>query len=123
VAEQTLTRTWQARIAARLMQSRRRIGTIAAIVFAGLLAYHVVAGNNGLTVYKQKMAEDKALALEVKQLQQENARLQRHVEHLATDPDAIEFEAHKTLRYMKSDQVTILNDDGWQHGQPTTAQK
>jgi len=123
VAEQSLTRTWQARIAARLMQSRRRIGTIAAIAFAGLLAYHVVAGNNGLTVYKQKMAEDKALALEVKQLQQENARLQRHVEHLATDPDAIEFEAHKTLRYMKSDQVTILNDDGWQHGQPTTAQK
>lgn len=115
-AAQKPVRSWTARISSRFMESRvvasrRRIGTVAAIGVAALLAYHVVAGHNGLTVYKQKMAEDKALALEVKQLQQENQRLQRHVDHLATDPDAIEFEAHKTLRYMRPDQVTVLNDD------------
>ncbi len=109
-------RSWSARIAARytasrLFASRRRLGTIAAILVAVLLAYHVVAGNNGLTIYKQKMAEDKALALEVKQLQQENQRLQRHVDHLASDPDAIEFEAHQRLRYMLPGQVTVLNDE------------
>jgi cell division protein FtsB len=67
VAQQKLPRTWSARISAkftesRLIVSRRRVGTVAAIVFAALIAYHVVAGNNGLTVYKQKIEEDKALA-------------------------------------------------------------
>jgi cell division protein FtsB len=94
----------------RLVTSRRRIGTGAAIAIAVLIAYHVVAGNNGITVYRQKIGEDKALAAEVKQLQRDNQRLQRHVNHLATDPDAIEFEAHKTLRYMKPNQVTELNE-------------
>jgi cell division protein FtsB len=114
-------RSWTARIAAqyaasRLFASRRRLGTIAAILVAMLLAYHVVAGNNGLTVYKEKMAEDKALAIEVRQLQQENQRLQRHVDHLATDPDAIEFEAHQRLRYMLPGQVTVLSDPPVQAG-------
>ena len=52
----------------------------------------------------------KALAAEVKQLQQENERLQRHVDHLATDPGAIEYEAHVRLRYMRPGQVAVLND-------------
>jgi cell division protein FtsB len=80
-----------------------------------LLAYHVVAGNNGLTIYKQKLAEDKALAIEVKQLQQDNERLKRHVDHLATDPDAIEFEAHQRLRYMLPGQVTVLDGSAESH--------
>ena len=107
-------KTWAARgvegTRAGLIASRRRIGTVAAIAIAVLLGYHVVAGNNGLTVYQQKMADDKALAAEVKQLQQENDRLKRHVDHLATDPDAIEYEAHLRLRYMRPGQVTVLND-------------
>lgn len=94
----------------KLMESRRRLATVVAIAIAVLLGYHVVAGNNGLTVYKQKIADDKALAVEVKQLQKENDRLKRHVEHLATDPGAIEYEAHVRLRYMRPGQVTVLND-------------
>jgi len=86
------------------------VGTVAAIGLAATIGYHVVAGNNGWNVYQQKRAEDKALAAEVKTLEEENARLRRHVEHLANDPDAIEFEAHRTLRYMKPGQVTVLND-------------
>ena len=107
-------KTWAARGTANaragLMASRRRIGTVAVIAIAALLGYHAVAGNNGLTVYQQKMADDKALAAEVKQLQQENDRLKRHVDHLASDPDAIEYEAHLRLRYMRPGQVTVLND-------------
>jgi cell division protein FtsB len=95
--------------ASRLNASRRRVGTIAAVAFALLIAYHVVAGNNGWNIYQQKMAEDKALAAEVKELQKDNSRLQRHVDHLASDPDAIEFEAHQRLRYMMPGQVTVLN--------------
>ncbi len=113
-------RSWVARIAARyessrVVASRRRAGTVAAILVAMLLAYHVVAGNNGLTIYKQKLAEDKALAIEVKQLQQDNERLKRHVDHLATDPDAIEFEAHQRLRYMLPGQVTVLDGSAESH--------
>ena len=91
--------------------SRRRVGTIFAVAFAMLLAYHIVAGANGINVYKQKMAEDKLLSSEVQQLQQENDLLRKHVDHLSSDPDAIEFEAHRRLRYTRSDQVIVLNED------------
>ena len=107
-------KTWAARGIAgtrsKLMDSRRRVGTVAAIAIAVLLGYHAIAGNNGLTVYQQKKADDTALAAEVKLLQQENDRLKRHVDHLATDPSAIEYEAHLRLRYMRPGQVTVLND-------------
>jgi hypothetical protein len=33
-----------------------------------------------------------------------------HVEHLKTDPDAIEYEAHTRLRYTRRDQVIVLNE-------------
>jgi cell division protein FtsB len=105
------SRTLSARVTARIVASRRRVGTVAAFAVAGLLAYHVVAGNNGINVYKQKLVEDKQLAAEVKQMQQENDRLKKHVGHLASDPDAIEYEAHVRLRYTKPGQVIVLNDD------------
>ena len=50
------------------LSNRRRIGTVAAIVFAMFLAWHVVNGRNGLNSWQQKRAEDKALAQEVDQL-------------------------------------------------------
>ena len=104
-------RTGKEKLVARLLDSRRRVGTVGAIAIAGLLAYHVVAGNNGLTVYNQKRAEDRVLAAKVQEMQRENDRLKKHVDHLASDPDAIEFEAHSRLRYTKRDQVIVLNDD------------
>ena len=103
--------TGKEKLVARLLDSRRRVGTVGAIAIAGLLAYHVVAGNNGLSIYNQKRAEDRALAAKVEQMQKENDRLKKHVDHLASDPDAIEYEAHTRLRYTKRDQVIVLNDD------------
>jgi cell division protein FtsB len=105
-----VTRGWVERISTPFVESRRRVGTVAAICIAILLGYHVVAGNNGLTVYQEKRAEDRQLAAEVESLKKENDRLQRHVNHLESDPDAIEYEAHVRLRYAGPDQVIVLNN-------------
>jgi cell division protein FtsB len=44
-------------------------------------------------------------------LQQENSRLQDHVQHLKSDPNAIEHEARVILRYAKPGEVIYaLND-------------
>lgn len=97
-------------LGSRMVDSRRRLGTVAAVALACLLAYHVVVGNNGVNVYKQKLSDDKALAAELKELQQANERLKKHVEHLESDPDAIEHEAQIRLHYTRPGQVIVLND-------------
>ncbi len=70
-----------------------------------LLTWHVVNGKNGLSVWQQKRAEDRQLQKEIKDLQQENARLREHVERLKSDPDAIEHEAREKLHYAKPGEV------------------
>ena len=113
-------RTLGGRVKAQFLKSRRRVGTFAACALALLLAYHVVVGDNGLNVYKQKLAEDKRLAAKVREQQLENARLKAHVDHLASDPDAIAFEVHQRLRYAGSQEVIVLNDDDPDKAQPAT---
>ena len=105
------SRTLTGRVTAKFVQSRRRVGTVAAFAVAVLLGYHVIAGDNGLTVYKQKLVEDKQLTAKVKEQQQLNDRLKKHVDHLASDPNAIEYEAHVRLRYTKPEQVIVLSDE------------
>ena len=108
--KQRETRTLWGRVTTRVVQSRRRFGTVTAIAVAVLLGYHAFAGDNGWTAYQQKLTEDKQLAAEVKDQQQQNDRLKKHVERLGSDPDAIAYEAHVRLRYAKPDQVIVLND-------------
>jgi cell division protein FtsB len=95
-----LERGWSA-----YLSNRRRIGTVAAIVFALLLAWHVVNGRNGLNSWQQKRAEDRALAQEVDQLTAENARLSQHVDRLRSDPGAIEHEARERLHYARPNEI------------------
>lgn len=90
---------------------RRRIATVFAAVIAALLAYHALFGANGVVAYRSKRAEDQKLAQQLEKLKGENGRLRAHVEHLKTDPDAIEYEAHTRLRYTRPDQVIVLNND------------
>jgi cell division protein FtsB len=97
----TLLQRW----GAQYLSSRQRIGTAAAIVFALLLAWHVVTGRNGLTSWQQKRAEDKALSKEVEALTAENARLSQHVERLKSDPGAIEHEARERLHYARPNEM------------------
>jgi cell division protein FtsB len=87
------------------LSNRRRIGTVAAVVFALFLAWHVVNGRNGLNSWQQKRAEDKALAQEIDQLTEENARLSQHVDRLKADPGAIEHEARERLHYARPNEV------------------
>lgn len=86
-------------------QSRRRVATVLAIAIAALLAFHGMFGANGLNVFRQKRNEDRELQKEILQLQQENSRLAEHVQHLKTDPDAIEHEARMILHYARPGEI------------------
>lgn len=83
----------------------RPAATVVAVSLALLLTWHVVNGKNGLTVWHKKRAEDRQLRQEINDLQQENARLRDHIEHLKSDPDAIEHEAREKLHYAKPGEV------------------
>jgi cell division protein FtsB len=89
---------------------RRRIATVFAVVIAALLGYHALFGANGVFAYRAKRSEDRILVQQLEKIRLENSRLKAHVEHLKTDPDAIEYEAHMRLRYTRPDQVIVLNN-------------
>lgn len=91
-------------------ESRRRIGTVLAIALAVMIGYHVISGQNGLSVYQEKRAEDRSLRVEIDQLQQENSRLKDHVGRLQNDPDAIEHEARERLHYTRQGEVIYTLD-------------
>src|SRR5580700_3566809 len=91
-------RRWVLNWAQRLW---RQTGTGIAAVLALLVMWHVVYGNHGLSIWQQKRAEDRALQLEIKDLQQENAQMRQQIDHLNSDPDAIEREAREKLHYAK----------------------
>jgi cell division protein FtsB len=97
-------------VATASQRHRRRLATIFAVVVAGLLGYHAFFGTNGVSAYSAKRQEDRLLADQLQQMRHENDRLKLHVEHLKSDPDAIEYEAHTRLRYTRRDQVIVLND-------------
>ena len=84
---------------------RRRIATALAVVLAIFFGYHVMVGHNGVTAYQQKRVEDRQLHNQIDVLQQENDRLKEHVEHLKSDPDAIEREAREKLHYARQGEV------------------
>jgi cell division protein FtsB len=88
-----------------LYRVRRRIATALAVLLAIVFGYHVMVGHNGLNAYEQKRAEDRELHQQIDSLQQENDRLKEHVEHLKSDPDAIEREARERLHYARPGEV------------------
>jgi cell division protein FtsB len=83
----------------------RPAGTVVAVGLALLLTWHVINGPHGLSVWLQKRAEDRRLQQEIKDLNQENARLRERIERLKSDPEAIEHEAREKLHYAKSGEV------------------
>lgn len=83
----------------------RPAGTVVAVVLALLVTWHVIYGKHGISIWQQKRAEDRALQQEIKNLQQENADMRQHIQHLQSDPDAIEREAREKLHYAKPGEV------------------
>ena len=87
-----------------LGRSRRRLATVGVSLVAGVLAYHVIFGANGLLVYEQKRREYVQLQQQIQSLQQQNQQLEKQVKALKTDPQAIEKEAREQLRYVRENE-------------------
>ena len=83
----------------------RPAGTVVAVGLALLLTWHVINGKHGLSVWQQKRVEDRQLQIEIKDLEQENARMRDHIERLKSDPEAIEREAREKLHYARQGEV------------------
>jgi cell division protein FtsB len=98
------------RAANTLYRMRRRIATAAVIAAALVFGYHAIFGENGLSVYEQRRAEDRVVQKRMGELQQENARLAQQVKELKSDPDAIEREARDRLHYARPGEVIWTQD-------------
>jgi len=89
----------------RLSLERRKLATVAAAALALGMAYHVVFGANGLTVYEQKRQDTQRLNVQMQELQRENDLLTGHVNRLESDPNAIEHQAREELGYTRPGEV------------------
>lgn len=83
----------------------RRVATGAAALLAVAMGYHVIFGQNGLTVYQQKRQDAESLDRQLHSLQRENDLLKGHVERLQNDPSAIEHQAREELHYTRPGEV------------------
>lgn len=97
--------------AAFVYRIRRRIATGAVIAAALFFGYHAVFGDNGVNMFEQKRAEDRAIRQHIGDLQKDNAHLQQQVNALRSDPDAIEHEARERLHYARPGEVIWTEDD------------
>src|SRR4051794_41517750 len=83
----------------------RQAGTAVAVLLAALLMWHVINGKHGLSVWHQNHTQDLELQRQIKDIQQENAQLQKQIDRLKSSPDAIEREAREKLHYAKPGEV------------------
>jgi cell division protein FtsB len=83
----------------------RKVATGAAALLALAMGYHVIFGQNGLTVYQQKRQDAQSLERQLHGLQRENDKLKGHVDRLQNDPNAIEHQAREELHYTRPGEV------------------
>jgi cell division protein FtsB len=88
-----------------IQQGWRPAATVFAVLLAFAFAWSVVNGRHGLSTWYQQRSQEDQLKHEIDDLQKENANLRRHVDHLKTDPGAIEHEAREKLHYAKPGEV------------------
>jgi len=110
------------RVAQWLYRMRRRIATGAVIAAALAFGYHAIFGENGISVYQQRRAEDRVVRKKIGELKNENTRLDQQVRALRTDPDAIEREARERLHYARPGEV-IWTEDRPQGNAPASPTK
>lgn len=108
-SSQTRTATKQSGAIVRLYQRSqvgwRKVATGIAALLALGMGYHVIFGQNGLTVYQQKRQDAQALDRQLHSLQRENDLLKGHVDRLQNDPNAIEHQAREELHYTRPGEV------------------
>jgi cell division protein FtsB len=83
----------------------RKVATGVAALLALGMGYHVIFGQNGLTVYQQKRQDTQTLDRQLHSLQRENDLLKGHVDRLQNDPNAIEHQAREELHYTRPGEV------------------
>jgi cell division protein FtsB len=93
------------RLYERVQLGWRKVATGAAALLALAMGYHVICGQNGLTVYQQKRQDAQTLERQFHSLQRENDLLKGHVDRLQNDPNAIEHQARQELHYTRSGEV------------------
>ncbi|MDE3061494.1 MAG: septum formation initiator family protein [Acidobacteriota bacterium] len=101
-----------------IQQGWRPAGTLVVVALALLLGWGVVNGKHGLSAWQQQRAQDRRLRLEVQDLQQENARIRDHIQHLKSDPDAIEHQAREQLHYARPGEVIYALPSATQSSAP-----
>jgi len=89
------------------MRVWRPAGTVVAVALALLLTWHAINGKNGLNAWHNQRAEDHRLQREIKDLQEQNARLRERIERLKSDPEAVGMLAREKLHYAKPNEVIV----------------
>ena len=93
------------RVCRRVHLGWRKVATGAAALLALGMGYHVIFGQNGLTIFEQKRQETQSLDVQLRSLQRENGLLKGHVDRLQNDPNAIEHQAREELHYTRPGEV------------------
>jgi cell division protein FtsB len=93
------------RLYERSQMGWRKVATGVAALLALGMGYHVIFGQNGLTVYQQKRQDAQTLDRQLHSLQRENELLKGHVDRLQNDPNAIEHQAREELHYTRPGEV------------------
>jgi cell division protein FtsB len=101
----TKRRSALVRLSERSHVGWRKVATGAAALLALAMGYHVIFGQNGITVYQQKRQDARSLDSQLHSLQRENDALKGHVERLQNDPNAIEQQAREDLHYTRPGEV------------------
>lgn len=83
----------------------RTAGTVLAVLLALLVTWHVINGKDGLSAWQKKRAQERQYQQEIERLQKENAELRDRIQHLQSDPDAIQHQAREELHYAKPGEV------------------
>jgi len=102
---------------------RRRFATALVGAAACVLLAHVVLGANGIAVYLKKRDENKQLNHQIQTLQDQNSKLEKNIDSLKHDPQAIEKEARTQLKYVKPGEIVYtLPEDKTKQSATQTAQ-
>lgn len=83
----------------------RPAGTLLAVLLALLVTWHVIDGKDGLSAWQKKRVQERQYQQEIEKLQKENTELRDRIQHLQSDPDAIEHEAREELHYARPGEV------------------